>query len=176
MNAGRQFAKAVFHRFSNLTTRQTSDGAQQHIEAKTSLVLAHKIKDKAGVFARGQPQPATNLLLEDHGALCGSQQKHGIRLGNINAFIEDVATANHLEDSVAQLLNRFGPRLLGISPAQGNCNQARLSKATRHELSVSHADAKGQTLQSAGVRHIASHGIDNRSGPHQITVNEVGQL
>ena len=176
MNSGRQFAEAVFDRFSNLTTRQTSDGAQQHIEAKTSLVLAHKIKHEAGVFAMGQPQPATNLLLKDHGALCGSQQENSIRLGNINALVEDVAATNYLNVAVAQLLNRFGPRLLGICPAQGNCSQARLGKATRHEFSVSHADAKGQTLQSAGVRHIASHSIDNRSGPHQITVNEVGQL
>ena len=77
--------------------RQTGHHLKELIEAELLPVPSDEVEDEARFLARRQPQSAPELLLEEHRALRRPQEEQGVDVGQVDAFVVQVAGADDLE-------------------------------------------------------------------------------
>ena len=70
-------------------------------------MLADEVEHQACRLSRRRPQPATQLLGEQHRALGGAQQEERVHVGGVNAFPQHVNTEDHLKVTRVESRHHF---------------------------------------------------------------------
>ena len=81
---------------------------KQTVKAKIRTVSADEIQDEAALFAFVKAQAASNLLLKEHRALRGTQQKQRVNRRQVNALIVKIAGHKRAQFAPRQTLLVLG--------------------------------------------------------------------
>src|ERR1035438_9164036 len=87
MAARRQGTEPLLHRVNHLAARKSGNRRKQPIKAEVCAVSTDEIQDEAALLPFVKTQAAANLLLKEHGALCGTEQEQGVNRRQVNALI-----------------------------------------------------------------------------------------
>src|SRR5947208_15182178 len=95
-----------------------------------------EVEDREAVLAVGSSQATTELLKEDSRALGRSQEEHGVDIGKINAFVEQIHAEDTLDVTQPKRLEACPP--FGLGGLCGDCDRSdpRPGQLARHELGV----------------------------------------
>jgi len=95
-------------------------GLKLHPKVVFLIRLADKIKNCQTVFTGIQAEAATQLLQEYRCALCRTQEKNSIYLGDVYAFVVEVHNEYELNGSIYEVLLRAGTNVIYALCRQSN--------------------------------------------------------
>lgn len=112
-------------------------------------VVADVVDDVEGLLAGGFSQAPPELLQPEHPGLGWAQHHDGVDLGQVEAFVEHVHTADDVELSLAQFLKRSGSGRAVGSGVDGDGSQAVMTEVGSHEVGVGLGAAEGYGAAAA---------------------------
>ena len=120
------------------------------------MLLADEVEDGEAVLAVGQAQAAAELLQEDGRALGGTQEEHGVDLGDVDALVEEVDREDAV-DLAARSIRSAGSRWSAAGRAEtATAGMPAPREALGHVVGVRDADAEAERAHAQRVGDVVA--------------------
>jgi hypothetical protein len=148
--------KPILHLPGHLRATQTRQSAIAEIESKLPTLISDEIEDREARLAFVPTQAAAELLKKHRGGLGRPKKHHCIDAWQVDAFVEQIYSEDHLELAALEVEQRLSAFAAVGRGVEGDSRDSAFVEVPRHKVSMCNTHTEAESAHGANVADDAS--------------------